>query len=170
MFQQYSQVWIQTNSMLLKNNIDGSWKPPWCIADQVEEIMHLLEGCINKVSHIYREGNKLADHLANYVLDFGDIECEEFWQLDIQGRRIVNEDNLLEGKGCQGLRSEEERKWWELESTLDHHVQIPWEENMMINFFTNHFFLQEKLLSPCLTIYYDFNGWYQRLVLIPLKE
>ncbi|XP_070057071.1 uncharacterized protein [Nicotiana tomentosiformis] len=92
--QQYTKVWIQTDLMLLKNIIDGSWKPPWCIADQVEEIMHLLEGYINKVSHINRECNKLADHLANYALDFGDIECEEFWQMDIQGRRIVNEDKL----------------------------------------------------------------------------
>ncbi|XP_019234932.1 PREDICTED: uncharacterized protein LOC109215344 [Nicotiana attenuata] len=91
---QYSHVWIQIDSMLMKKIIDGTWKTPWCIADQVEEIMQLLEGCNYIVSHIFREGNKLADQLANYALDFGDIECKDFWQLDIQGGRIVNEDKL----------------------------------------------------------------------------
>lgn len=67
----YTQIWIQTDSVLLKNIIDGLWKPPWCIVEYVEEIMRLKEGCNIKVSHIFREGNRLADHLANYALDIG---------------------------------------------------------------------------------------------------
>lgn len=47
-----------------------------------------------KVSHIFREGNKLADHLANYAIDVGEIKCYGFLQLDSQGRRIVNKDKL----------------------------------------------------------------------------
>lgn len=62
--------------------------------------MQLLEGSNYMVSHIFREGNKLADHLANYALDHGNIECQEFWHLDIQGRRLVNEDKLQ----CQYFR------------------------------------------------------------------
>lgn len=58
----------------------------------MEEIKRLLDGCNNKVSHIYREGNKLVDHLANYALDVGSFECHGFWELDVQGRRIVNVD------------------------------------------------------------------------------
>lgn len=92
--QQYTQVCIQTDSMLMKKIISGEWKPPWCIVDEVEEIMQLMEDTNYVVSHIFREGNKLADHLANYALDSGDIECHEFWDLDSQGRRIVNEDKL----------------------------------------------------------------------------
>ncbi|XP_070021012.1 uncharacterized protein [Nicotiana sylvestris] len=38
-FQQYSHVWIQTDSMLLKKIMDGIWKPPWIISEQVEEMM-----------------------------------------------------------------------------------------------------------------------------------
>ncbi|XP_070054705.1 uncharacterized protein [Nicotiana tomentosiformis] len=91
---QHHQVWLQTDSMLLKNIVEGSWKPPWCIIDQVDEIKRLLNGCINMVSHIYREGNKLADHLANYALDVGNFECHEFWELDVQARRILNGDKL----------------------------------------------------------------------------
>lgn len=56
--------------------------------------MQLLEGSNYKVSHTFKEGNKLADHLANYALDSGDIEYQEFWKLNTQGRRIVNEDKL----------------------------------------------------------------------------
>lgn len=62
--------------------------------DHEEEIMKLKEGLNFKVSHIFREGNKLADHLANYALDVRNIECFDIWQLDLQGRRIVNEDKM----------------------------------------------------------------------------
>ncbi|XP_016470893.1 uncharacterized protein LOC107793125 [Nicotiana tabacum] len=65
----YMQVWLQTDSLLLKNIVEGLWKPPWCIVEQVEEIWQLLGRDNFKVSHIFREGNKLADHLANYALD-----------------------------------------------------------------------------------------------------
>lgn len=60
----------------------------------MEEILQLFERRNYIVSHTFREGNKLADHLANYALDAADIECQEFWLLDTQGRRIVNEDKL----------------------------------------------------------------------------
>ncbi|XP_070017599.1 uncharacterized protein [Nicotiana sylvestris] len=93
-FHQYSHVWLQTDSMLLKKIMDGIWKPPWIISEQVEEIMQLMNGSNYTITHIHREGNKLADHLANYALDHGEIECQQFWHLDAQGRRLVNEDKL----------------------------------------------------------------------------
>lgn len=88
----YLQICLQTDSMLLKNIIEGLWKPPWTIIDQIEEIMKFKEEHNIKVSHTYREGNRLADHLANYALDVEDIECYDYWELDAIGRRIVNED------------------------------------------------------------------------------
>ncbi|XP_070008763.1 uncharacterized protein [Nicotiana sylvestris] len=99
-FQQYSHVWLQTDSMLLKKIMDGIWKPPWIIYEQVEEMMQLMNEGNCTVTHIHREGNKLADHLANYALDHGEIECQQFWHLDAQGRRLVNEDKLQ----CPSLR------------------------------------------------------------------
>ncbi|XP_019225233.1 PREDICTED: uncharacterized protein LOC109206828 [Nicotiana attenuata] len=101
----YNHIWLQTDSLLLKNIIEGSWKPPWCIMEQIEEIMKLKENFNNKVSHIFREGNSqifregnsLADHLGNYALDVGDIECFDFWDVDSKGRKIVNDDKY---KGC----------------------------------------------------------------------
>ncbi|XP_016465612.2 uncharacterized protein LOC107788446 [Nicotiana tabacum] len=99
-FQQYSHVWLQTNSMLLKKIMDGIWKPPWIIFEQVEEMMQLMNGGNYTVTHIHKEGKKLADHLANYALYHGEIECQQFWHLDAQGRRLVNEDKLQ----CPSLR------------------------------------------------------------------
>lgn len=53
-----------------------------------------------KPSHIMREGNCLADHLANYALDIGDIEAHCFQELDLKGRKIMNNDKLQ----CSYLR------------------------------------------------------------------
>ncbi|XP_075074740.1 uncharacterized protein LOC142162301 [Nicotiana tabacum] len=39
-FQQYSHVWLQTDSMLLKKIMDGIWKPPWIISDQGRRLVN----------------------------------------------------------------------------------------------------------------------------------
>nr|XP_016450378.1 PREDICTED: uncharacterized protein LOC107775192 [Nicotiana tabacum] len=90
----FNNIWLQTDSLMLKNIIDGLWKPPWNIVDAVEEINSLKEGCNFKISHIFREGNKLADHLANYALDSGNIESFDFWELDVSSRRMDQLKNL----------------------------------------------------------------------------
>ncbi|XP_019240115.1 PREDICTED: uncharacterized protein LOC109220106 [Nicotiana attenuata] len=100
------QIWLQTDSMLLKNIIEGSWKPPWCIFDQIDEIVRLKGEFTLRISHTFREGNYLADHLANHALDVGDMECHSFWDLDPQGRRLVNEDKMQ----CPVLRVKVARK------------------------------------------------------------
>lgn len=98
--QDIRQIWLETDSMMMKNVIIGIWKPPWVIEDEIEEIKKLLIMCNGEITHIYREGNKLADHLANYALDVGNIVCHDFHQLDTHGRRLVNVDKLL----CPNLR------------------------------------------------------------------
>lgn len=74
----FNNIWLQKDLMMLKNIIDGPWKTPWNIVDAVEKIKRLKEGFNFKVSHIFREGNKLADHLENYALDSGNIESHDF--------------------------------------------------------------------------------------------
>ncbi|XP_075079806.1 uncharacterized protein LOC142165070 [Nicotiana tabacum] len=86
--------------------MNGIWKPPWIISEQVEEMMQLMNEDNYTVTHIHREGNKLTDHLANYALDHGEIECQHFWHLDAQGRRLVNEDKLQ----CPSLRVKVDRR------------------------------------------------------------
>lgn len=70
----FNYIWLQTDSMLLNNVIAECWKPPWVIIDHVDEIIRLLERCTSMVSHIFKEGNKLADHLSNYALESGTFE------------------------------------------------------------------------------------------------
>jgi len=62
--------------------------------------------CNGRITHIFREGNKLADHLANYALDQGVIECHSFNHLDTQGRRLVNGDKMQ----CPFLRVKASRQ------------------------------------------------------------
>lgn len=58
----------------------------------MEEIKQLIARCKITLSHTLREGNKLAEHLANLALDVGPSYCNCFGDLDIQERRIVNDD------------------------------------------------------------------------------
>ncbi|XP_019241016.1 PREDICTED: uncharacterized protein LOC109221004 [Nicotiana attenuata] len=89
---EYVLIELHTDSMMMKHVITGEWDVPWNIAEHVEEIKELMNRTNVTVTHTLREGNRLADHLANYALDFGDFEAHNFWELDIQGRKIVNDD------------------------------------------------------------------------------
>lgn len=53
----------------------------------MQNISHTFE-------HILREGNQLADYLANRALDRGDATFIDFISLDREARRIVNNDKL----------------------------------------------------------------------------
>lgn len=96
----YTNILVQTDSMLMKNVIEGNWDPPWAVTAYLEEIKEPMGRSKTRFSHIMREGNKLADYLANYALDNGDFEAQSFNQLEPQGRRIVNNDKWL----CPYLR------------------------------------------------------------------
>lgn len=90
----YVLIDLHTDSMVLQKVITGEWKPPWVLGSLVEEIMDLMKRANVKISHTLREGNKLADHIANYALDNGLLECYGFEDLDVQGRKLVNSDKL----------------------------------------------------------------------------
>ncbi|XP_009784324.2 uncharacterized protein [Nicotiana sylvestris] len=90
----FAQVILQTDSLLLKNAIEGIWAVPWVIAEYVEDIVHVMTRMHVNLSHIMREGNCLADHLANHAIDIGNIQAHCFQELDIKGRKILNNDKL----------------------------------------------------------------------------
>lgn len=83
---------LHTDSLIIKNAVQGIWSTPWVVTREVEEIKILMSSCNASISHTLREGNRLANHLANYALDVGPISCSRFGDLDIQGRRILNDD------------------------------------------------------------------------------
>lgn len=54
----------------------------------------MMTRCNTIVAHILREGNSLADYIANYALDHGPLERFGFQDLDSHARRLVNSDKL----------------------------------------------------------------------------
>ncbi|XP_075091563.1 uncharacterized protein LOC142171763 [Nicotiana tabacum] len=69
----YVLIELHTDSMMIKNVLQGTWTCPWNIDVYVEEIKELMTKCNIQISHTLREGNQLPDHLANYALDIGPI-------------------------------------------------------------------------------------------------
>lgn len=61
-------VIMETDSLILKNVIDGIGKIPWMIAMEIKSIHRMTEGREITFEHVYREGNNLADCLANTVI------------------------------------------------------------------------------------------------------
>ncbi|XP_070002349.1 uncharacterized protein LOC142166000 [Nicotiana tabacum] len=76
--QGYVNIHIQTYSLLMNNVVDGIWDIPWSIEKYVQEIKLYMSRCNYRLSRIMREGNKLADFLANHALDYGDNEAHNF--------------------------------------------------------------------------------------------
>ncbi|XP_070010689.1 uncharacterized protein [Nicotiana sylvestris] len=62
----YILIELHTDSILIKNTVNGERFVPWCVAEYVEEIKELMARYNVTVAHTLREGNRLADHLANY--------------------------------------------------------------------------------------------------------
>lgn len=67
-------------------------KPPCNIVTWVEEIQKISKNMPLRYTHILREGNKLADALENQALDKGVVRCQEFRELEIEQRRILDSD------------------------------------------------------------------------------
>lgn len=80
----YFLIDFHTDSMVLKNVVNGVWTIPWSMVESVEEIKELSARCNVTISHTLREGNRLVDYLANYALDVGSIECHSFGGFDIK--------------------------------------------------------------------------------------
>ncbi|KAK1300057.1 hypothetical protein QJS10_CPB13g00003 [Acorus calamus] len=71
-------VWIESDSPIVVNTILGKAKPSHCISPYVLHILKLLRSLPSwKISHIYREGNRAADSLANLGIT---TNPETMWQ------------------------------------------------------------------------------------------
>lgn len=93
---QVEKVIIETDSLVLKNIIEKVWEIPWKIIIILEEIWRLMMGKTVVFNHIFREGNKVADHLANLALDEGPVIANNFQELEVGSKRLVNSDKLKE--------------------------------------------------------------------------
>ncbi|XP_060170728.1 uncharacterized protein LOC132601671 [Lycium barbarum] len=87
-----NQMVVENDSMLMKNVMEKKWHSPWQIINTVEEIWRIMSERTILVSHVFREGNKLVDFLANLALDRGDYTANSFQDLVIWGRKLINSD------------------------------------------------------------------------------
>lgn len=50
------------------NILKRNWETPWEIIEEAEEIKHQIQQQNIHIQHIFREGNQLADYIANKAL------------------------------------------------------------------------------------------------------
>ncbi|XP_049378033.1 uncharacterized protein LOC125842758 [Solanum stenotomum] len=60
--------WLESYSLSIVNCLRNSWKVPWERVEQVEECRVLMEITKERIQHTPREGNNLADFIANAVI------------------------------------------------------------------------------------------------------
>ncbi|KAH0648235.1 hypothetical protein KY285_033483 [Solanum tuberosum] len=62
-------VMVETYSLSLKKMIEKQWNVPWELVERVEEIRVLVHKLQASLTHTFREGNCVADALANEVVE-----------------------------------------------------------------------------------------------------
>ncbi|XP_019237121.1 PREDICTED: uncharacterized protein LOC109217336 [Nicotiana attenuata] len=84
---------LETDSLVMKKVIEREWDPPWVIANDVKKIRE-MKGHFNVIfQHVLREGNTVADFIANIVFSFaGTTEFHSFSELPSAGKRLINLD------------------------------------------------------------------------------
>uniref|UniRef100_M1BF38 RNase H family protein n=1 Tax=Solanum tuberosum TaxID=4113 RepID=M1BF38_SOLTU len=86
-------ITIETDSLSLKKMILNQWKVPWEIVERIEDIRQSLQQLDARIIHIFREGNTVADSLANEVIDTQyTTEYNNFQELPSNIRRLINMD------------------------------------------------------------------------------
>lgn len=84
---------LESDSLSILKFLKNEWRVPWEIIDVIEDTLELMQQKTVKLSHTFREGNQLADYLANYAME--QVGKSQFWgfgQLPSLARRICNID------------------------------------------------------------------------------
>lgn len=72
----WTNLWLETNSMLVVHAFKNSSLVPWQFSNRWNNVQVTLTGLNCIVTHIFREGNHVADSLANFGLT---LNHYEFW-------------------------------------------------------------------------------------------
>nr|XP_016451963.1 PREDICTED: 14.7 kDa ribonuclease H-like protein [Nicotiana tabacum] len=84
---------IETDSLVMKKIIEGEWEISWNIGKEVKKIKEIKKNYNVIFQHVLREGNTVADFLANLVFSFtGAIQFHSFSEMPSAGRRLINLD------------------------------------------------------------------------------
>ncbi|KAH0781476.1 hypothetical protein KY290_001074 [Solanum tuberosum] len=82
---------VESDSLLIVKIIKEVWKVPWELADYFDDLKREMTKIEVTIQHIYREGNKLADYLANLAINASEMKTfRSFEQLPSMGRKIMN--------------------------------------------------------------------------------
>ncbi|KAK6773985.1 hypothetical protein RDI58_029224 [Solanum bulbocastanum] len=89
----FQNLVIEMDSLSLMKMILKTWRVPWEIAEILEYIIREVQQQQVTIKHIYREGNQIADYLANLAIDQTEIQdYENFVELPKIVNRIINMD------------------------------------------------------------------------------
>ncbi|KAK6791865.1 hypothetical protein RDI58_010946 [Solanum bulbocastanum] len=89
----FQNLVIETDSMSLMKMILKTWRIPWEIAEILKYIIREVQQQEVTIKHIYREGNQMADYLANFAIGQTTIqEYVNFAELPTIGKHIINID------------------------------------------------------------------------------
>ncbi|XP_060195288.1 uncharacterized protein LOC132624540 [Lycium barbarum] len=92
----YKCLDIESDSKLLVDWIMDEYNPPWNIIDTILDIKKLLEQADRwSIAHCYREGNRVANSLSNWGLNFNSITwITEFHNLPKEVKGEMNMDRM----------------------------------------------------------------------------
>lgn len=88
-------VILETGSLAVKKMIYGEWDVPWSVTMEIRKIKHLMKEREVVIEHVFREGNKVADFLANYVFSFAGTDSiifSSFQDLSNDAKVLLNMD------------------------------------------------------------------------------
>ncbi|KAH0706391.1 hypothetical protein KY285_010891 [Solanum tuberosum] len=79
---------IESNSLLMVNITNKTWRVPWELAEQYDELQQALMKIEAIIQHTFREGNKMADYMANLAIDNDEKQIfRSFQQLPPFGKK-----------------------------------------------------------------------------------
>lgn len=83
----YERCIVETDSLLMQKIIEGDWRKPWEISTIMEDIKAFMNLSTTKIQHIFKEGNLIADYMANLALEeTGPHEYRSFVELPKSGK------------------------------------------------------------------------------------
>ncbi|XP_019225001.1 PREDICTED: uncharacterized protein LOC109206620 [Nicotiana attenuata] len=81
---------LETDSLVMKKVIEKEWDTPWTISQEVRRIKEIMDNFNVIIQHVFREGNVVADFIANIVFSFaGTSEFHSFSELPSAGRSVL---------------------------------------------------------------------------------
>ncbi|KAK9288313.1 hypothetical protein L1049_016764 [Liquidambar formosana] len=76
----WHSLWIESDSSAVISSLQNyTFKPPWPLLNEWRNCLSLIKKMNVIFSHIYREGNSIADKIANLALNFFDLT---WWHAD----------------------------------------------------------------------------------------